>query len=191
MHGAMAALDLRARGTYMPITKLRIARGLKANLPLPPNAFEPGRPYFCTDTHELFIGAGLSSPMVSVNASFTADATAVVLNMTVGQNVNAYQAVAVHADGLAYIADAGNTADAGRIVGIAITSATTGNSLTVVQMGEIDNAGFLFTPGVRVYLGTSGALVQTPNAGAFELPLGVALSASKLEAQIGLPILTA
>lgn len=50
----------------MPITKIRIARGLKANLPVAPNSFEPGRPYFCTDTHELFVGTGLSTPMAPV-----------------------------------------------------------------------------------------------------------------------------
>jgi len=189
MHGAMAALDLRARGTYMPITKLRIARGLKANLPVPPNSFEPGRPYFCTDTHEMFIGTGLSTAMVPLVTVATTDA--VIITMVAGENINAYQAVAVHADGFAYKADAANTADADRVVGIAITSATLGNSLEVQQVGEIDNNGFLFVPGAWVYLGTGGALVQTPNAGAFELPLGVALSASKLEAQIGLPIITA
>jgi hypothetical protein len=113
------------------------------------------------------------------------------ISLMAGENINAFQAVAVHADGLAYKADASNAADAGRVVGIAITSATTGNSLEVQQLGEIDNAGFLFTPGAWVYLGTGGALVQTPNAGAFELPLGVALSASRLEAQVGLPIIRA
>jgi len=175
----------------MPITKLRIARGLRANLPSPPNSFVAGRPYFATDTGQLFIGTGLSTPMEQVSTNIATEATAIVLTLNAGENVNAFQAVAVHADGNAYKADAGNTADADRVVGIAITSATTGNSLTVCQVGEIDNAGFSFIPGSWVYLGTGGALVQTPNAGLFELPLGVAISASRLEAQIGQPIIKA
>lgn len=114
-----------------------------------------------------------------------------ITTMTAGENVNAFQVVAVHGDGLAYKADAGNAADADRIVGVAITSASTGNTLQVQQIGVIDNLGFSFTPGAWVYLGNTGALVQTPNTGAFEQPMGVALSATRVEIEIGLPIIFA
>lgn len=113
------------------------------------------------------------------------------ITLTAGENISAFQAVAVHGDGLAYKASAGTAADAVRFVGIAITSALTGSNVQVQQVGVIDNNGFLFTPGEMVFLGLAGALVQTPGVGVFELPLGVALSASELEAQIGLPILFA
>jgi hypothetical protein len=115
----------------------------------------------------------------------------VKVTLTAGQNVNAYQVVAVHSDGLAYIASAATLADADRIVGVAITSALTGNPIDVQQVGTINNLGFSFTPGATVYLGLTGALVQTPNAGVFELPMGVATSASQLEVQMGLPIIFA
>src|SRR5712691_950399 len=51
----------------MSITsKIRIARGLRADLPVPPNSFEIGRPYFCKDTGELFVGEGETLPMKQV-----------------------------------------------------------------------------------------------------------------------------
>jgi len=114
-----------------------------------------------------------------------------IVTLTAGQNIGAYQAVAVHADGLAYIADAGTLADADRFVGIAVTSALTGNTLQVQQSGTIDNVGFLFTPGTTIYLGLAGALTASPGLGLFELSLGVATSASQLEMQIGLVIVFA
>lgn len=113
------------------------------------------------------------------------------LTLTAGQNINAFQGIAVRGDGLAYIADAGTVADAGRFVGISVTSATTGNPVQFQQNGIINNNGFLFTPGETVYLGLSGALVQTPGTGLFELPVGVAISASELAVEIGLPIIYA
>jgi hypothetical protein len=189
MHGAVAALESRARGTYMPITKLRIARGLKANLPHPPNSFEPGRPYFCTDTHELFIGTGLSTAMESV--ALPAGESNVDVMLTVGMNINAYQTVTVHSDGLAYTVDSGSASDAGKIVGIAVTSATLGSQVTVRMDGEVDNNGFLFTPGDRIYVGSAGALTNSPNTGVFEQPVGLASATGTLLLDIGLPILTA
>src|ERR1700733_11340838 len=51
----------------MSITsKIRIARGLKSGLPVPPNSFEQGRPYFAEDTYELFIGRGIGLSMLQV-----------------------------------------------------------------------------------------------------------------------------
>ena len=189
MHGALAALESRARGTYMPITKIRIARGLKADLPQPPNSFEPGRPYFCTDTHELFIGTGLVTAMEQV--ALPAGEANVDVSLTAGMNINAYSTVTVHNDGLAYTVSSGNSADCGKLVGIAITSATTGNSLTVRMDGEVDNNGFLFTPGDKIYVGLVGALTNSPNTGVFEQPVGLASAAGTLLLDIGLPILTA
>lgn len=119
-----------------------------------------------------------------------------MVTMTSGQVINAFQVVAVHADGLAYKADVTNAADADRIVGIAITSATViGNTLQVQQIGKLDNPGFTFAPGRSVYLDLASALTQTVPTSvagfAFELVVGVALSATRIEIQIGLPIILA
>jgi len=54
----------------MSITsKLRLARGLLANLPLPPNAFEIGRPYIATDDQSLWVGQGPNLPMLKIGVS--------------------------------------------------------------------------------------------------------------------------
>lgn len=55
------------------IAPVRIARGPKSNLPTPPHAFELGRPYFCLDTAELFVGMGLAEPMLQVIGAWDYD----------------------------------------------------------------------------------------------------------------------
>jgi len=163
--------------------KIIVDRGLEANLPF---GFEQGRLYVTTDTNKIYGGTGINTPLVLLGSSSVG-----VVTLLAGQNINAYQAVAVHGDGQAYVADAGTVADADRFVGVAVTSAGSGNYVQVQQVGLVVNNGFLFTPGETVFLGLAGALVQTPGAGAFELPLGVALSASELTVQIGLAIIFA
>lgn len=67
----------------MSITsKIRIARGVKANLPAPPNSFEIGRPYYCTDTHEMFVGTGINAAMTPVGASVDLSAYATLTDLT-------------------------------------------------------------------------------------------------------------
>jgi hypothetical protein len=48
------------------IAKVLISRGLKADLPA---SYELGRLYLTTDTHELFVGQGLSNPLLRVGVS--------------------------------------------------------------------------------------------------------------------------
>jgi hypothetical protein len=71
LRGLTLPLTLRPGSPkHMSITsKLRLARGLFANLPTPPNSFEIGRPYFCTDTNALYIGAGTNVAMQPVSAT--------------------------------------------------------------------------------------------------------------------------
>ena len=176
----------------MGITKkvrIIVDRGLEADLPQPPKAFVPGRIYITTDTHKIFHGQGLNLPMVDITGG--GGSSGETVSLIAGQNINAYQAVVVRGDGLAYIADANTVADADRFIGVAITSAGIGTLVQIQQDGLLANLGFSFTPGAQVYLGLAGALVQAPGGGAFELPLGVALSASLLELQVGLAIILA
>lgn len=111
--------------------------------------------------------------------------------LVAGQNIVAYQVVAVHGDGQAYVADVGNVSDASRVVGIAVTSAPMGQPVQIQQIGPVSNLGWSFTPGTMVFVGFAGTLVQTPSIGTFELPMGVATSVTQVEAQIGLSIVFA
>lgn len=114
----------------------------------------------------------------------------IAITLTAGANVNAFQAVSVHADGLAYPADASTLSDAGAVVGIALTSATTGNTLNIQQAGKFINNGYNFTPGVQTFLGLSGTLVDSLPVGAvFQQPMGTAINSTSLLLEVGLPII--
>src|SRR5271157_3194284 len=167
---------------------IQIRRGDKANLPA---SASDGQPLFVEDTGELYMGTGAGVVPVKIDNSNVIGGGQVVLALTCGMNISAFQVVAVRGDGLAYVADAAAVADADRVIGMAITSATAGNPVSVQQAGKIDNVGWSFTPGKTVYLGLSGAPTESLNVGAFQLPVGVALSASNLEVAIGLPIIFA
>jgi hypothetical protein len=177
----------------MSITsKIRLFRGLRANLPTPPNSFEIGRPYFCTDTGELFIGAGVNVPMSPVLAAGSSGASSDITAVA-GEPIGAHLVVAIHSDGKVYKASSDNIADVGKVLGIAITSATSADvNITVRVAGQVDNTGgWFFTPGEQLYLGLSGALVNDPNTGVFEQPLGVASAVGSLALEIGMSIQTA
>lgn len=163
---------------------IEIRRGNKVDLPA---SAPDGQPLFVEDTQEVYMGTGAAVVPIKIDSSNVIGGGQIIVTLTCGENINAFQAMVVHSDGLAYKADDATAADANRIVGVAITSATTGNPVNA-QQTVVVNVGFLFTAGATVYLGSAGALVQTHSTGLFELPLGVALSASQLEIQIGTPI---
>jgi hypothetical protein len=113
-----------------------------------------------------------------------------IVILTAGMNINAFQAISIHPDGLAYLADASTTSDAGHVVGVSITSATTGNTFHCQQIGVVDNGGFLFTPGSPIFLGFSGSLVESLVSGStFQQPMGISVSSSQLLVEVGLPII--
>ncbi len=110
----------------------------------------------------------------------------VVTTVTAGGNINQYQGVVIQSDGLAYRADVTNSAHIGAFLGIAETSATTGNTLRVRQLGVINNLGWAWTPGGTVFVGGSpGDLIQTIPTGLYQQPVGVAISAVDLQIDIG------
>ncbi len=122
--------------------------------------------------------------------------TPIITTLTAAQIIGAFQVVAVHSDGLAYLADASNFDDASQTIGVAITSAIApGNTLQVQQVGFLSNLGWSWpTPGETLYLGTGGTLttiVPTSPGSAFELPMGTVISNTKVEMQLGLPIILA
>ena len=112
------------------------------------------------------------------------------ITLTAGSNVNAFQAIAIHSDGLAYPADASTTTDAGHVVGVAVTSATSGNTFIVQQAGNFDNNGWTFAPGNSVFLGFLGAMADSLPVGAtFQQTMGVSVSNTRLLVEVGLPII--
>ena len=73
------------------------------------------------------------------------------------------------------------------IVGIAFTSATSGNPITVMTAGQITEALWSWTPGEPIYCGlTGGTLTQTAPSVDAVVVVGVALSATTINVQIGM-----
>lgn len=102
-----------------------------------------------------------------------------ILTLTAGENISAYLAV-VCIGGQAFKADAATIGHAGRVIGIATSSALVGDPITVQVIGLTVNAGYTFTPGEPVFLGIDGALTHTPGVGVFEQQMGVALAMTQL-----------
>ena len=73
------------------------------------------------------------------------------------------------------------------IVGIAFTAATSGNPITVMTEGQITEALWSWTPGEPIYCGLAGGtLTQTAPAADAVVVVGVALSATTINVQIGM-----
>src|SRR5208282_1045050 len=111
--------------------------------------------------------------------------------LTAGQNILAFQVVYVGPDGNAYLASANNIVTL-NVVGVAVTSASAGGTFIAQAMGAVNNSGFTFTAGERVYVGDGGALVQAiPGDAAYEFPIGTAENTTTLLVSLGLPIVLA
>jgi hypothetical protein len=117
----------------------------------------------------------------------------VITTLTANQTIGAYQVVAVHSDGMAYLASSASVADASQTIGIAISSAVNpGDTLQVQQVGFLTNLGWNWqTPGVTLFLGVAGVLTTNPSTGVFEIPMGTVISNTEIEVQLGLPIIFA
>lgn len=130
-----------------------------------------------------YVDAGDAAALVA--AKIYADSLLADLVLVAGESLSTFLAITVHSDGKVYVSSADNLGDAGKTIGITLTSASPGNFVTIRRSGLITNAAFGFTTGGRVYLGFNGTLVQTLGIGLFEQPLGVALSGANLLVEIG------
>ena len=65
------------------------------------------------------------------------------------------------------------------LAGLTITSAAAGDDVTVQRSGPLDAQGLGLMPG-RVWLGTNGALTQTPPVDGFDVLVGLAVSGERL-----------
>lgn len=129
------------------------------------------------------------------DVELSADATGVVTiasglfqSVAVG-NISSNTVVAATTGGVKNPSLATST-DVPAIVGVAYTSATNGNAITVMKQGQLTEALWSWTPGLPIYCGlTGGAFTQTaPTTGAVVV-VGVALSATTIDVDIGLSYL--
>ncbi|PKM30241.1 MAG: hypothetical protein CVV07_07435 [Gammaproteobacteria bacterium HGW-Gammaproteobacteria-11] len=73
------------------------------------------------------------------------------------------------------------------LLGIALTAADQGNPLNIQRSGVVNDSAWSWTPG-PVWLGANGALTQTPPSDGFDVAIGVAVSATRLNLNLQFPI---
>jgi hypothetical protein len=105
---------------------------------------------------------------------------------TAGEAISALRAV-YELDGLVYIADAFDEPTVYLMIGVAISAAAFGGALNIQRSGEITDSGWNWTPGL-VWLGSNGALTQTPPVSGFSVNVGVAVSPTRLWLNLDYPI---
>lgn len=104
-----------------------------------------------------------------------------------GEVVSVYQAV-VFIGGLAYKADPTNAAHAGKVVGMAVNSATIGQTVKYVSNGEVLHGTWV--SGSLYHVGLSGNLSNTPKASgaAWQQLIGFAKTADSICINLASPI---
>ena len=80
---------------------------------------------------------------------------------TAGENLSGHQAVILDASD-AFRADASDVTHLGRVIGLTVTSASIGASVTIATSGRVPEPSWSWTPDFPIYVAMSGALTQTP-----------------------------
>lgn len=103
-----------------------------------------------------------------------------VLQRTAGQDLSAL--LVVYEDMFAQVwpADAAVEADVLALLGVTVTAAQGGQAVNVQRLGVIDDGGWSWAPGRRVYLAGQGRLTQDPPQDGFFVLIGTALAPSRL-----------
>lgn len=101
--------------------------------------------------------------------------------------LNLGQPVFITATNTVLPATAENISHAGRVVGIALNDAVTGEIVRVKRSGTVTKDSWDLTPGQRYYLGPGGEFVLDPEGMAFIQKMGLAEAATALFIQMEPP----
>lgn len=113
----------------------------------------------------------------------------IAFEVTTSGVVSAYSCVAM-IGGRALTADASISVHAGRVLGIAGNSAQAGGVVVVQAEGPITNAAWNWSDG-PIFLGTSGALTQTPPTSGFLQEMGVSTNPTTVLIRLQSPLVFA
>ncbi|MBX9754641.1 MAG: hypothetical protein K2X80_07800 [Pseudomonadaceae bacterium] len=108
------------------------------------------------------------------------------LQRTAGETVSALR-VQYEQGGKVYALDYRDPEHIELLLGISLTAADTDQPLNVQRSGVIEDSGWNWTLG-RVWLGTGGALTQTPPTDGFDVLIGAAVSATRITLNIQDPL---
>jgi hypothetical protein len=133
------------------------------------------------------VSRGLPGPKGQVDASDVNDAVlawlaandVLAVSRTAGETLSALRCVWEDNSGKVWLLDADDTAHAALFAGVTTTAGQSGAQVTVQRAGVLDAGGLNLTPG-PVWLGTNGALTQTPPTGGCDLYIGAAVAGSRL-----------
>lgn len=107
---------------------------------------------------------------------------------TAEADITNYTAIAMSSGGLAP-GDNNTTAYFNSIVGIALTTTTIGNPVTIQNSGVITYSGWNWSLGQPIFIGSAGVLTQTVPISGFVQTIGVAITAQSFVINISIPIL--
>jgi len=112
---------------------------------------------------------------VVLNQTFQSGSS--LLSVVAGETLGGHRAVYVE-DGEAFYASPGDDIS-GQVVGITTGAAGAGAQVNVQFAGQMDEAGWEFSPG-PVYIGADGTLVQNRPAAGWIINIGVAVTPTRL-----------
>ena len=102
-----------------------------------------------------------------------------VIQRTASANLTDRRAIAVVGNQAVH-ADKDTTAHRLLVRGLLIGTTTSGATATICVFGPVFDATWTWTAGLPVYVGSSGALTQTPPSTGFRVPVGVAFTTTIL-----------
>lgn len=109
-----------------------------------------------------------------------------VLQRKAGEVISALRAV-YELDGSVFYLDPEDSGHVDLLLGIAITSAPSGQLLNVQRAGVLDDLSWRWAPG-PVWLGPLGSLTQSPPTAGYDLLIGSAVSATRINLNLQDPI---
>lgn len=109
-----------------------------------------------------------------------------MMSLVAGEILGGHRAVRINAAGKVIYADHSVSPS---VIGVSRHAAVADATVTVVAAGPLDEPGWTWTPGESVFLGPAGALTQDVPASGWVVPIGYAISATRLLIEIGDPTL--
>jgi len=101
----------------------------------------------------------------------------ITVQKTAGENISAHRPVYVAADDKVYHTTTNNPPT---LPILPTQSANSGDTVTVIVYGYIEDSSFNFTPGGLIYMSDTGTLTQTPPAAGEVWELGYAVTQTKI-----------
>lgn len=130
----------------------------------------------------------LTGELDLVGSASSTDAQRVVKSYTAQETISALKLVRIQNGSDAYLASPSGTYESARVLGVALNAALTGQSVSVLEFGELTDATFTFTAGVPLFLGALAAITDVPVTNGFLIKVGYSLGNLKIQVDLGLPI---